>query len=85
MEQKRRKIKKGKEEKLENEEKPLKFVLGLPKWKFSTGKRHLTPGKNQENDFPPPLTNIPLLTLPDIRLSYTPRRMGHCFITPGTN
>ena len=25
--------------------KPLKFVLGLPKWKFSTGKRHFTPGK----------------------------------------
>ena len=25
--------------------KPLKFVLGLPKWKFSTGKKHFTPGK----------------------------------------
>ena len=25
------------------------FVLGLPKWKFSTGKKHFTPtGKNQE-------------------------------------
>ena len=23
----------------------LKFVLGLPKWKFSAGKRHFTPGK----------------------------------------
>ena len=33
--------------------KPLKFVLGLPKWKFSTGKKHFTPGKNQENDFAP--------------------------------
>ena len=28
--------------------KQLKFVLGLPKWKFSTGKKHFTPaGKNQ--------------------------------------
>ena len=25
--------------------KPRKFVLGLPKWKFSTGKKHFTPGK----------------------------------------
>ena len=32
--------------------KPLKFVLGLPKWEFSTGKKHLkafhTGKKNQE-------------------------------------
>ena len=29
--------------------KQLKFVLGLPKWKFSTGKKCFTPaGKNQE-------------------------------------
>ena len=34
--------------------KPLKFVLGLPKWKFSTGKKHFTLGKNQENNFAPP-------------------------------
>ena len=26
----------------------LKYVLGLSKWKFSTGKKHFTPGKNQE-------------------------------------
>ena len=26
----------------------LKFVLGLPKWEFSTGKKHFTPGKIQE-------------------------------------
>ena len=26
-------------------QKPLKFVLGLPKWEFSTGKKHFTPGK----------------------------------------
>ena len=25
-----------------------KFVLGLPKWEFSTWKKHFTPGKNQE-------------------------------------
>ena len=26
----------------------LKFVLSVPKWKFSTSKKHFTPGKNQE-------------------------------------
>ena len=52
-------------EKLQNEErtffffafhfsKPLKFVLGLPKWKFSTGKKHFTAGKKlRKNDFAP--------------------------------
>ena len=30
------------------------FVLGQPKWEFSTGKKHFTPGKkNRENDFAP--------------------------------
>ena len=43
IEKKRRKIVKA-----SHFSKPLKFVLGLPKWKFSTGKKHLTPGKNQE-------------------------------------
>ena len=35
--------------------KPLKFVLGLPKWEFSTGERHFTPGKKKKrkNDFAP--------------------------------
>ena len=33
--------------------KPVKFILGLPKWEFSTGKKHFKPGKNQENDFAP--------------------------------
>ena len=32
--------------------KPLKFILGLPKWKFSTGKKHFTPGK-KSGDFAP--------------------------------
>ena len=31
--------------------KPLKLVLGLPKWKFSTGKKISRWEKNQENDF----------------------------------
>ena len=60
IEKKRRKIVKEKVEnwkwkveKLQNEErtffsshfsKPLKFVLGLPKWKFSTGKKYFRPG-----------------------------------------
>ena len=31
-----------------------KFVLGLPKWEFSTGKKHFTPGKKiRKNDFAP--------------------------------
>ena len=34
--------------------KPLKFVLGLPKWEFSTRKKHFTPGKKiRKNDFAP--------------------------------
>ena len=56
---------KWKAEKLQNEErtffffasnfsKALKFVLGLPKWKFSTGKKHFTLGKKTgKNDFAP--------------------------------
>ena len=31
-----------------------KLVLGLPKWEFSTGKKHFMPGKNiRKNDFVP--------------------------------
>ena len=34
--------------------KPLKFVLGLPKWKFSTGKKTFHAGKKiRKNDFAP--------------------------------
>ena len=34
--------------------KPLKFVLGLPKWKFSTGKKAFHSGeKIKKNDFAP--------------------------------
>ena len=34
--------------------KPLKFVLGPPKWKFSTGKKYFMPKKkNRKNDFAP--------------------------------
>ena len=31
--------------------KTTEFVLGLPKWQFFTGKKHFSPGKNQ--DFAP--------------------------------
>ena len=34
--------------------KPLKLVLGLPKWKFSTGKKISRWEKNQEMTLPPP-------------------------------
>ena len=34
--------------------KPLKFVLGLPKWKVSTGKKHFMAGKKlRKNNFAP--------------------------------
>ena len=34
--------------------KPLKFVFGQPKWKFSTGKKYFTLGKKiRKNDFAP--------------------------------
>ena len=37
----------------------LKFVLGLPKWKFSAGKKHFTPGKKiRKNDFAPSEKNF---------------------------
>ena len=39
--------------------KTLKFVLGLPKWKFSTGKKAFHAGKMTL----PPLKNIPLTPL----------------------
>ena len=28
--------------------KPLKFVLGLPKWEFSTGKKTISHGENNQ-------------------------------------
>ena len=43
--------------------KPLKYVLGLPKREFSTGKKDFTPGKKiRKNDFAPS-ENIPLTPL----------------------
>ena len=41
--------------------KPLKFVLGLPKWKFSIGKKNFTPGKNSGKKRTLPLWKIFLL------------------------
>ena len=43
--------------------KPLKFVLGLTKWEFSTGKKHFTTGKKSGKMTLPPLKNIPLTPL----------------------
>ena len=48
--------------------KPLKFVLGLPKWQFSTGKRHFTPGKHSGKLTLPPLKIIPLTPLVAMRV-----------------
>ena len=66
----------GRREKLKNEErtffffffafhfsKRLKFVLGLPKWKFSTGKRHVTLGKKSGKMILPPQKNFPVTPL----------------------
>ena len=59
-------IENGRREKFQNEVRPfffpfslfkmtkICFVLGLPKWKFSTGKKHFKPGKKiRKNDFAP--------------------------------
>ena len=43
--------------------KPLKFVLGLPKWEFSTGKKYFMLGKKSGKITLPPLKNIPLMPL----------------------
>ena len=52
--------------------KPLKFVLGLPKWEFSTGKKAFRARKKKQKKWLrplwkmtlPPLKNIPLTLLP---------------------
>ena len=44
--------------------KQRKFVLGLPKWKFSTGKKHFTPGKkSREITLPPQKKKNPVTPL----------------------
>ena len=43
--------------------KPLKFVLGLPKWEFSTREKHFTLGKNSGKMSFPLLKHIPLTPL----------------------
>ena len=43
--EKRRKIIKGKFPSSQMRRGPFYFVLGVPKWKFSTGKKHFTPEK----------------------------------------
>ena len=46
--------------------KPLKFVLGVPNWKFSTGKKHFTLGKKSGKMTLPPQKNFsvtPLVTV----------------------
>ena len=43
--------------------KPLKFVLGLPKWKFSTRKQHFTPGNKSRKITLPPQKNFPVMPL----------------------
>ena len=40
-----------------------KFVLGLPKWGFYTGKKHFTLGKIQEKMTLPPQKNMPVMPL----------------------
>ena len=41
----------------------LKFVLGLPKWKFSTGKKHFTSGKKSGKITLHPQKNFPVMPL----------------------
>ena len=40
-----------------------KFVLGVPKWKFSTGKKHFTPGKKSGKMTLPLQKNFPVTPL----------------------
>ena len=47
-----------------NFSKRLKFILGLPKWEFSTGKKHFTPGKKSGKMTLPPQKNMPVMLLP---------------------
>ena len=44
-----------------------KFVLGLPKWEFSTGKKHFTPGKKSGKMTLPPQKNMPVTPLHHLR------------------
>ena len=52
-------------EKLQNE---MTLFGGLSKWKFSTGKKHFTPGKTSEKMTLLPQKNFPVMPL---ALSYT--------------
>ena len=45
-----------------------KFVLGLPEWEFSTGKKHFTPGKKSGKMTLPPQKNMPVTPLLSARL-----------------
>ena len=64
--------------------KPLKYVFCLPRWKFSTGKKHSTPGKKSRNRTLPPLKNILLSPLEDatvyyfLKFLYSPLEDGPC-------
>ena len=52
------------EEKKEHFSKLLKFVLGRPKWEFSTGKKAFHSRiKIKKKDFAPLWKNIPLMPL----------------------
>ena len=44
--------------------KSLNFILGLPKWKFSTRKKHFMQGKKSEKMTFPPQKNVPVMPLP---------------------
>ena len=48
--------------------KTYEICLGLPKWEFSTGKKHFTPGKNQEKWLCPLWKNFSLT--PVLLLAY---------------
>ena len=49
--------------------KRLKFVLGPPKWKFSTGKKHFMPGKKSGKMTLPPRKNMPVTPLSTIYMA----------------
>ena len=41
----------------------MKFVFGVPKWTFSTGKKHFTPGKKSGKMTLPPQKIFPVTPL----------------------
>ena len=60
--------------------KPLKKILGLPKWKFSTGKKHFTPGKKSGKMTLPPQKNFPVTPLDILKIAEGTANSQDCIL-----